>query len=179
SILIAGLTVAGVLAVAATASIDRVLVATIALLALASFECMLPLRAAAIELATTVAAGGRVLELVDREPSIRDPAGPRPVPKLPAVVALERVTARYAPGAPAALTAFDLRLEPGRRVALVGPSGAGKTTVTNLLLRFLDPVAGRVTLGGRDVRELHQQDVRRTFALAGQNAYVFNSTIRP
>jgi len=178
SILIAGLTVAGVLAVAATASIDRVLVATIALLALASFDCVLPLRTAAIELATTVAAGGRVLELVDREPSIRDPAGPRPVPELPAVVALERVTARYAPGAPAALTAFDLRLEPGRRVALVGPSGAGKTTVTNLLLRFLDPVAGRVTLGGRDVRELHQQDVRRAFALAGQNAYVFNSTIR-
>jgi thiol reductant ABC exporter CydC subunit len=178
SILIAGLTVAGVLAVAATASIDRVLVATIALLALASFDCVLPLRAAAIELATTVAAGGRVLELVDRESSIRDPAGPRPVPELPAVVALEGVTARYAPGEPAALSGFDLRLEPGRRVALVGPSGAGKTTVASLLLRFLDPVAGQVTLGGRDVRELHQQDVRRAFALAGQNAYVFNSTIR-
>ena len=178
SILIAGVTVAGVLAVAATASIDRVLVATIALLALASFDCVLPLRAAAIELAATVAAGERVLELVDREPSIRDPAGPRPVPELPAVVALEGVTARYAAGEPAALSGFDLRLEPGRRVALVGPSGAGKTTVANLLLRFLDPVAGRVTLGGRDVRELHQQDVRRAFALAGQNAHVFNSTIR-
>jgi ABC-type multidrug transport system fused ATPase/permease subunit len=63
-------------------------------------------------------------------------------------------------------------------VALVGPSGAGKTTVTNLLLRFLDPEVGRVTIGGRDVRELRQHDVRRTFALAGQNAHVFNSTIR-
>jgi ATP-binding cassette subfamily C protein CydC len=178
SILIAGVTVAGVLAVVTHASIDRVLVATIALLALASFDCVLPLRAAAIELSTTIAAGRRVLDLADREPSIRDPAGPRPVPELPAAVALEGVTARYAPGSPAALSGFDLRLEPGRRIALVGPSGAGKTTVTNLLLRFLDPEAGRVTLGGRDVRELHQQDVRRTFALAGQNAYVFNSTIR-
>jgi ATP-binding cassette, subfamily C, bacterial CydC len=93
-------------------------------------------------------------------------------------VALEGVTARYAPGAPPALSGFDLRLEPGRRIALVGPSGAGKTTVTNLLLRFLDPEQGRVTLGGHDVRELRQTDVRRTFALAGQDAHIFNSTIR-
>ena len=76
------------------------------------------------------------------------------------------------------LRGFDLRLEPGRRIALVGPSGAGKTTVTNLLLRFLDPEQGRVTIGGRDVRELRQEDVRATFALAGQDAHVFNSTIR-
>ena len=178
SILIAGLTVAGVLAVAAGASVDRVLVATAALLALASFDCVTPLRSSAAELWATIAAGRRMFELVDREPSVRDPAEPRPAPPLPAVVALEGVTARYAPGLPPALSDFDLRLEPGRRIALVGPSGAGKTTVTNLLLRFLDPEAGRVTLGGHDVRELRQYDTRRTFALAGQNAHVFNSTIR-
>ena len=178
SILIAGLTVAGVLAVAASAPVDRVLVATLALLALASFECVLPLRSAAIELSSTIAAGRRVFDLVDREATIRDRAGPRPVPGHPATVALEGVTARYEPGAQPALCGFDLRLEPGARIALVGPSGAGKTTVTNLLLRFLDPEVGRVTLGGRDVRELRQLDVRRAFALAGQSAYVFNSTIR-
>jgi ABC-type multidrug transport system fused ATPase/permease subunit len=63
-------------------------------------------------------------------------------------------------------------------VALVGPSGAGKTTVTNLLLRFLDPVAGRVALEGRDLPEYRQEDVRATFALAGQEAHVFDSSIR-
>jgi ABC-type multidrug transport system fused ATPase/permease subunit len=88
------------------------------------------------------------------------------------------VTARYPSADEPALESFDLRLDPGQRVALVGPSGAGKTTVTNLLLRFLDPEHGRVTIDGRDLRELRQEDVRRTFALAGQEAHVFDSTVR-
>jgi ATP-binding cassette, subfamily C, bacterial CydC len=88
------------------------------------------------------------------------------------------VTASHGPQEPPVLRGFDLRLDPGRRIALMGPSGAGKTTVVNLLLRFLDPDEGRVTIGGRDVRELRQHDVRRMFALAGQNAHVFDSTIR-
>ena len=91
---------------------------------------------------------------------------------------LEGVTARYAGEDRPALSRFDLRLDPGARVALVGPSGAGKSTVTNLLLRFLDPEQGRVTIAGRDAREYRQEDVRRTFALAGQEAHVFDSTIR-
>ena len=128
SILIAGATVAGVLAVAADASIDRVLVATLALLALASFDSVTPLLAAARELSATTAAGRRVLELIDREPAVQDPAEPR-TPPGDATVVLDGVTARYQHDAAAVLSGFDLRLEPGRRVALVGPSGAGKTTV--------------------------------------------------
>jgi ATP-binding cassette, subfamily C, bacterial CydC len=180
-IFIAGATVAGVLAVAVNAHtagiIDRVFVATIALLALASFDAVIPLPSAARELSGVLASGRRVLETVGREPLVRDPADPRPRPPARAPVALEGITARYGTDDPV-LHGFDLRLEPGRRVALVGPSGAGKTTVLSLLLRFVDPAFGRVTIGGHDVREYRQEDVRATFALAGQDAHVFDSTIR-
>jgi thiol reductant ABC exporter CydC subunit len=181
-ILVAGLTVVGVLAVTVAAhdsgALDRVLVATLALLALASFDAVAPLPAAARELAGTLASGRRVLELTDREPAVRDPDAPRNAPTRPAVVALEGVTARYASAEKPALSGLHLRLEPGKRLALVGPSGAGKTTVTNLLMRFLDPQEGRVTIDGGDLRDYRQQDVRAMFALAGQDAHVFNSTIR-
>ena len=85
---------------------------------------------------------------------------------------------RYTPEAAPVLRGVDLVLEPGKHIALVGPSGSGKTTITNLLLRFLDPASGRVSIGGRDARDYRQTDLRRLFALAGQDAHVFNSTIR-
>jgi thiol reductant ABC exporter CydC subunit len=182
SILVVGATVAGVLAVAVaaheTAALDRVLVATLALLALASFDAVAPLPVAARELFGSLAAGGRVLDLTDRQVEIRDPAVPAPAPSGSDVITLEGVTARYAAGEDPALSGFDLRLEPGRRIALVGSSGAGKSTVVNLLLRFLDPEVGRVRIAGRDAREYRQEDIRALYALAGQDAHVFNSTIR-
>ena len=182
SILVVGATVAGVLAVAVaaheTAGLDRVLVATLALLALASFDAVAPLPVAARELFGSLAAGRRVLDLTDRQAEILDPAVPAPAPSRSDVVSLEGVTARYEAAQEPALSGFDLRLEPGRRIALVGPSGAGKTTVVNLLLRFLDPEEGRFMIAGRDAREYRQEDIRALFALAGQDAHVFNSTIR-
>ena len=182
SILVAGVTAAGVLALAVSAhdtgTLDRVLVAMLALLALSAFDAVAPLPSSARELSGLLRAGRRVLEVADREPSVRDPAEPLPAPSRATLVALEAVTARYEPSELPVLRDFDLRLEPGSRVALVGRSGAGKTTVTNLLLRFLDPEDGRVTIAGRDVRDYRQEDVRATFALAGQDAHLFNSTIR-
>jgi thiol reductant ABC exporter CydC subunit len=182
AILVAGLTVAAVLAIVVTEResglLDPVLVATLPLLALASFDAVTPLPGAARELSRTLVSGGRVLDLIDREPTIVDPAEPVPRPPAHAPIELERVIARY-PGEPtSALSRLSLRLEPGERVALLGPAGSGKTTVTKLLLRFLDPVAGRVTVAGRDVREYRQSDVRRMFALAGQDSHVFHATIR-
>jgi ATP-binding cassette subfamily C protein CydC len=182
SIVVAGITTAGVLAIAVAAhdagALDRVLVAALALLALASFESVAVLPTAARELSSCLASGRRVLELSDREPAVREPLEPLAAPGRHPVVALEGVTARYGPGGEPALRGVDLTLEPGRRVALVGPSGAGKTTVANLLVRFLDPEVGRVTLGGRDLREYRQEDVRRAIAVAAQDSHLFSTTIR-
>ena len=181
-LVVTGLTVAGVLAVAVTASgdgdLNRVLIAMLALLALAAFEAVTPLGAAARELSATLAAGRRVLELTDHTAAVQDPARPVSAPKWPFPVALEGVTARYPREGRPALDDVSLRLEPGERVALLGPSGAGKTTVANLLLRFLDPERGRVTLAGRDVREYRQDDVRRLVSVAGQESHLFSASIR-
>ena len=182
SLAVAGLTVVGVLAVALSAheagTLDRVLVPTLALLALASFDAVSPLPTAARELTASVAAGRRLLELTDAPPPVSDPASPLAIPTETVTVALEHVAVRYRDDQAPVLSGVDLRLEPGRKVALVGPSGAGKTSETTLLYLFLDPERGRVTIGGHDVREFRQEDVRRMFALAGQGAHLFASTIR-
>ena len=98
-LLVTGVTVAGVLAVAVAASadgrLDHVLIAMLALLALAAFEAVTPLAAAARELSTTLAAGRRLLELIEREPAVRDPAHPSPAPQWPFTLALDDVRARY------------------------------------------------------------------------------------
>ncbi len=181
-VVVVGITVVVILALAVGAhhvgGLDRVLIATVTLLALSSFESVAPLLATARELAVTLGAGRRVLGMIDREPEVRDPRHPLPAPVGPISVELRDVAARY-PGAPWPVFAgLDLRLDPGARIALVGESGIGKTTVTNLLLRFLDPVAGRITINGHDLRSYRQDDVRRTFAVAGQDAHLFDSTIR-
>ena len=181
-LVVTGLTVAGVLAVAITGhdhgDLNRVLIAMLALLALAAFEAVTPLGAAARELSATLAAGRRVLELTDRTAAVRDPSDPIPAPEWPFAVALEGVTARYRREQRPALDGVSLRLEPGERVALLGPSGAGKTTVANLLLRFLDPERGRVMIAGRDVRKYCQDDVRRAISVAGQESHLFSASIR-
>ncbi|MGZ8693960.1 MAG: thiol reductant ABC exporter subunit CydC [Gaiellaceae bacterium] len=181
-LLVAGGTVAGVLAVSVSAHaagrLEGVLVAMLALLALASFEAVQPLAEAARSLAATLAAGRRVLELVDRRPAICDPDRPAPPPGWPFALALEDVAVRYPGAEHRALEQVSLRLEPGRRVALVGPSGAGKSTVVNALLRFVDPEQGRVTLAGRDLREYRQHDVRAAIAVAGQDSHLFSASIR-
>jgi thiol reductant ABC exporter CydC subunit len=179
---VTGLTVAGMLATAASAradgSLDRVLIAMLALLALAAFEAVQELPRAARELGETFASGRRLLEILDREPAVIDRPEPAELPAGAVSVALEDVRVRYGPDERPALDGFNLTLVPGRRVALVGPSGAGKTTAVNLLLRFLDPEAGRVTIAGRDLRTLRQDDIRRTIAVAAQEGHLFSASIR-
>jgi thiol reductant ABC exporter CydC subunit len=182
NLLVTGATVASVLAVSVSAHadgrLDGVLIALLALLALASFEAVQPLAESTRTLSTTLAAGERVLELTDRRPAVRDPEDPAPPATWPFTLSLEEVTIRYPGAVSPALDCLSLRLDPASRVALVGPSGAGKTTLVNALLRFLDPEQGRVTLAGRDLREYRQHDVRAAVAVAGQDSHLFSASIR-
>jgi ATP-binding cassette, subfamily C, bacterial CydC len=148
----AGLTVWAVLglAVAATGAgaLTRVPLAVVTLTALAAFEAVTTLPAAAIQLGQARASATRLTAVVDTPDPVRDPAVPLPVPAGPVRVRLRGAQVRYEPGGPLALDGLDLDLGAGRRVALVGPSGAGKSTVAAVLLRFCDLSGGSATLGG-------------------------------
>ncbi|MGI5272474.1 ABC transporter ATP-binding protein/permease [Nonomuraea sp. CA-218870] len=96
----------------------------------------------------------------------------------PPSVAFEEVTFTYRERDRPALDRFSLDLAPGERVALVGRSGAGKTTVASLLLRFFDPDAGRVTVNGVDVRDLPLDRLRALVAIVSQDTYLFHGTVR-
>jgi ATP-binding cassette subfamily B protein len=132
------------------------------------------------ELQRAAGATERMVELLGSTDSVADPA--RPVP-LPAVlrgdIGFQDVTFRY-PARPgvAALDAMSLQVRAGETVALVGPSGAGKSTIFQLLLRFFDPDAGRVTLDGIDLREVARSDLRRRVALVPQEPVIFAATAR-
>jgi thiol reductant ABC exporter CydC subunit len=179
---ITGLTLVGLLAVGVPAvadgRIDRTSLALIAFLGVAAFEGVMLLPLAAQRLAAVLAAGRRVFEVVDRKPSIVNPASPCPAPGANPVLVLEQVGLRYEPDGRDVLHGVSLVLAPGRRIALVGASGSGKTSLAELLVRFRDPTAGRILLDGTDLRELRLEDLRRTVALARQDDHLFSSTIR-
>ncbi|HSB40831.1 MAG TPA: ATP-binding cassette domain-containing protein, partial [Methylomirabilota bacterium] len=92
-------------------------------------------------------------------------------------LALENVTFRYPGGRSAALEHLTLEVAAGERVGVVGASGAGKSTISRLLLRFADPEAGRVTIGGRDLRERPLGELRRLIAVVSQDTYLFHGTV--
>ncbi|MEJ2667312.1 MAG: thiol reductant ABC exporter subunit CydC [Deinococcales bacterium] len=120
-------------------------------------------------------AGERVDEVLHRQPEVRDPSRPRAAP---AGSALQAVDVRFGYGKSPVLDGIDLALEAGKRVALVGPSGSGKSTLLRLLVRFADPHAGVVTLGGEDLRTLTQEDVRARIAVVPQRVWLYNASVR-
>ncbi len=152
---IAGLTVWGVLLLGVAATGDgalaRVPLAVLTLTALASFEVVIALPAAAVQLGQARVSGRRIAAVLDAPDPVREPPAPRPLPDGPVRVRLHGAQVRYEPGGRAALDGIDLDLPPGRRVALIGPNGAGKSTVASVLLRFVELTAGTATLNGHDL----------------------------
>src|SRR5207248_10308558 len=129
------------------------------------------------ELRAALAAGERIMDLLDEEPFVRDMPGARPLPPIQGHVRFENVTFAYRAGQPV-LQAIDFEARPGDRIALVGRTGAGKSTLVRLLSRFYDVTGGRITVDGVDVREVTQESLRSQMAVVLQEPVLFTGTLR-
>ncbi|MHB8893392.1 MAG: ABC transporter ATP-binding protein [Candidatus Limnocylindrales bacterium] len=129
-------------------------------------------------LQSAVASAERVFELLDEAEEIPDPVSPAILSESAAgPVTFEDVAFRYEADKPL-IEDLSLRVEPGQTVAIVGPTGAGKTTLVNLLMRFYDVDGGRITVDGIETRELTRDNLRRTFGMVLQDAWLFKGSIR-
>jgi ATP-binding cassette subfamily B multidrug efflux pump len=124
-----------------------------------------------------VASAERVFTLLDEPEEMPDPIAPAVLGRPDGHVVFEQISFRYEPETPL-IDDLSLEARPGQTVAIVGPTGAGKTTLVNLLMRFYELDAGRITLDGVDIRELTRDDLRRTFGMVLQDAWLFGGTIR-
>jgi ABC-type multidrug transport system fused ATPase/permease subunit len=144
---------------------------------MSSFEAVGPLPQAFQTLGGSLEAAQRLFEILDGQPAVADPEKPAPAPASGAL-SVTHLRFAYEPGGPPALDGIGFDLPEGGCVALVGPSGAGKSTLIHLLLRFWDYEAGQILLGGRDLREYSQDDLRRQVAVVSQHTYLFSDTVR-
>lgn len=128
-------------------------------------------------LQSTMAAAERVFEFLDEEEEIPDPEEPVEIEKVMGDVTLDHVRFGYLPGIPV-IHDFCAHVEPGQKVAIVGPTGAGKTTLVKLLMRFYDVDDGAILLDGIDIRRFRRADLRKQFGMVLQDTWLFNGTIR-
>jgi ATP-binding cassette subfamily C protein CydC len=158
-------------------ALPGVLLAAIAFLFLGACESVKPLPAAARRLRACSVAAERLQDICGQPPQVCDPAEPTR-PTGTGTLEARAVRIRYSPDEQWVLDHGNLQLAAGERVALIGSSGAGKTTLAELFVRFHDPDEGVITLDGVDVRRLAQDDLRHAVLLCGQDAHLFNTTIR-
>src|SRR5262249_6916706 len=123
-----------------------------------------------------MAGGERVLELLDTAPEIQDKPGAADLPPIAGRIELRQVSFAYR-GDTRVLHDVSLAIEPGQTVALVGPTGAGKTSIANLIARLYDVRAGAVLIDGVDVRDVTQRSLRRQMGLVSQDPFLFAGTI--
>jgi ATP-binding cassette subfamily B multidrug efflux pump len=128
-------------------------------------------------LQSAVASAERVFELLDEAEEIPDPVAPQALGRARGRVAFEQISFRYEPEI-ALIEDLSLIADEGETVAIVGPTGAGKTTLVNLLMRFYELDGGRITLDEIDTRDMTRDDLRRTFGMVLQDTWLFHGTIR-
>lgn len=151
--------------------------ALIALAILASFEAVLPLPSAYQNLGRTREAGRRLLEIVDMKPQVTYP-DTAVKPSRQTGVAFENISFRYSEDAPWALRDVNMQIPAGHRVAVIGETGSGKSTLIHLLVRFWNPACGQIRLAGHDIRNLSEADLRRSISVVSQQPHMFNATLR-
>ncbi len=125
----------------------------------------------------SLAAAERIFEVIDEEPLIADPENAIEMPRIQGRVEFDHVDFRYEDGE-YVLQDICIEAEPGQIVALVGRSGAGKTSIVNLIPRFYDPSAGRVLIDGFDVKSVTQRSIRQQVAMVLQDTFLFNGSVR-
>ncbi len=134
------------------------------------------------QLYTTYQAGmaalDKIFELLDEEPELRDKPDAIPLPPLRGELRFDHVSFAYAPDAEPALADIDLRVPAGQTVALVGSTGAGKSTFAKLAARFYDPAEGRILVDGHDLRDVQARSLRAQMGIVPQEAYLFSGTVR-
>ncbi|HNA44974.1 MAG TPA: ABC transporter ATP-binding protein [Solirubrobacterales bacterium] len=124
-----------------------------------------------------IASGNRLFEVLDREPELFSKPGAGPLPEGGGAVRFDDVSLSYGPEAPDALQGIDLEVPAGTRIALVGPSGAGKTSLAALLARLYDPTGGSVSIDGADLREVDLPSLRHQIAYVSDDSFLFSDTI--
>ena len=124
-----------------------------------------------------IAAGERIFELLDEEPDVQDAPDAVGLTGVKGDVVFDDVHFGYGDG-DEVLHDIEFHMAPGQVIALVGPSGAGKTSIANLLCRFYDPAHGRVLVDGRDLRQVRLESLRRHVAVVLQDTFLFNATVR-
>lgn len=157
--------------------LDGANLALVVFVALAVAEAVLPLPAAYQFLGHTREAAGRLQEVVATEPEVVFRPVSDEAPRHFGIE-FEGLVFGYGNGRRAVLEGVDLEIEDHERVAILGQTGAGKSTLANLLVRFWDPQAGCVRIGGVDVRKLSESDLRRYVAVVAQRAHMFNASLR-
>jgi ATP-binding cassette, subfamily B, bacterial len=129
------------------------------------------------QIGKSLVSGERIIELLNAEPTVRDEPGATPAPPLDGRVSFEDVRFAYEDGAGEVLRGVDFEVEAGSRVALVGVSGAGKTTVTALIARLYDPRGGRVSIDGRDIKGFTLKSLRDQITFVPQDPMLFRATV--
>ena len=128
-------------------------------------------------LQSTVASSERVFEFLEEPEQSLDPAKPQKIKSTTGEVVFDNVVFGYDPKKPV-IKGLSVSIKPGQRVAIVGPTGAGKTTLVNLLMRFYEVDEGKITIDGVDTKQMRRADVRKMFGMVLQDTWLFNGTIR-